>query len=186
MLQSKSVEATGFSGPRIFRQSDIVEDPVQLGIKYGSVRKAELVLEGKRIRVSIKETAVPHGLFSELKAVSLLPPHENIARLLGILPQQSNIAFVVEMAQGGSLVDVLRDGTAVVQFRRSPHRVARILRGILLALDLLHSNGFVHRDVASSKRCTSSCVEVGLSGNILLSSADPATQISKLADWGWC
>lgn len=81
----------------------------------------------------------------------------------------THIDYVMEVAEGGSLKALLNDKTRADALRSSD-RVARLLHGVLSALEHLHSHHFFHRDLGAC--------------NILLSSAEQATQVAKLADWG--
>lgn len=108
----------------------------------------------------------------ELCAFAAPPPHHCIVRFIGILPCTDRLDYVMELAAGGSLEELLRDPERANALRSIPKWVGRLLRCVLSALDHIHAAGFVHRDLAAR--------------NILLDAADADTQIAKLADWGAC
>lgn len=105
-------------------------------------------------------------------------------RFLGAVTSGDTIDFVMEIAEGGTLDELLSDAKSADALRADTKRAARLLQGVLIALDHLHSHDFVHCDVAA-RMLSSLCCECELcSGNVLLSCRDPRLQIAKLADWG--
>lgn len=137
------------------------------------VRVARLVLPSDYKQVAIKrnKTVNYEQEVKELLAFASPPPHANIVRFMGIVPSESHLEFVMELAEGGSLQALLKDKTRAAELRSSQRRVSRMLQGVLCALDHLHSRSFIHRDLAAR--------------NVLLSSRDDSSpQIAKLADWG--
>lgn len=88
--------------------------------------------------------------------------HQNITKFLGTYKYKNEIWIVMEFMDGGKLTDLIYETTF------SEEEIASICYECLLALDYLHQNGRIHRDIKSD--------------NVLISSnAD-----IKLADFGFC
>lgn len=158
---------------QILRPSDIEEGKAIGGGQFGKVRSGWLLSSSGRHPVVIK-TNITKNPAADMKELSVyaLAPHSNIVRFFGIVAYDDHLDYVMEVASGGSLDAVLRDANLAKALRSDPARVSRLLRGVLCALDHLHANSFLHLDLAAR--------------NVLLSSADAATQAAKLADWGEC
>lgn len=144
-------------GPRIFRRNEIVELGEHLGHgQFARVRSAELVTESGRKAVAVKRNelhAEAGAEWKELLSYATPPPHPNIVRFLGVLVTSEYVDFVMELASGGSLEGLLRDKVSCAALIADENRVVRLLCDILGGLHHLHSNKFVHRDVAARKRC---------------------------------
>jgi calcium-dependent protein kinase len=90
----------------------------------------------KGLRGSKKER-----LMSEV-SVFLCMDHPHVARLLDVYETDDQISLVTECMEGGELFD------RVMQSKRfSEKKAADAARQMLLALNYLHSNGMVHRDL---------------------------------------
>lgn len=178
------------AAPQVFRPDQIEEckDATEKSGHFGCVRFATLIIGQQRKRVAVKRNVnsdiTASDELKELRAFAGPPAHSNMVRFVGIVPYATHIDYVMELAEGGSLEDVLRDPVKAAALRGDDKRMSRLLHGILTALDHLHRNNFVHRDLASRKPRLCVFNELFASGNILLSSSDVTMQIPKLADWG--
>lgn len=153
--------------PIILQREQIQEEGVILGAgSVGAVHMAWLASSGGRKRVAIKrnQSTNPAEELKELFAFASPPAHPNMVRFMGIVPREAHLDYVMELAKGGNLHSILKDKARADALRSAPARVARVLQGVLMALDHLHSRNFIHRDLAAR--------------NILLSTD------AKLADWG--
>jgi len=88
--------------------------------------------------------------------------HPNIVRFLGAWEMTDEVWIVMEFLEGGTLHEAIK----VHQF--CERHIAYIAREVLKALDFLHSNKFVHRDLKSAN------VMMSIDGEI------------KLIDFGLC
>ena len=92
--------------------------------------------------------------------------------IVGYVPTPKHLALVMEFAPFGSYNALLKAHTASLAFR------CLVVRDVARALDHLHANGVLHRDVKS--------------GNVLIT-ADPAASsdidrpvVAKLCDFEFC
>lgn len=178
-----------FARPQILHRGDIEEiESKQIGEgEFAQVRLALLVSGSERKKVAIKRNTSRHFTAAddvkELHMFSAPPIHANVIRFLGILTSSSHIDFVMELAQGGNLLELLSDPAKAEALRKDTKRVIALLQGVLSALEHLHNYKFVHGDLAA-RMFVSEWQSDFVSGNVLLSSEDPVSQIAKLADWG--
>jgi len=81
---------------------------------------------------------------TEAKLLKQLRPHPNVVLFLGITLSPQPVTIVTEFCEGGSLYNMIHSGAKfdlALQYR--------ILRGIARGLLHLHSEGLIHRDLAS-------------------------------------
>ncbi|CAK0850436.1 unnamed protein product, partial [Prorocentrum cordatum] len=110
----------------------------------------------------LREQSMAPYLLREVETQKRLR-HPNILILHGAFEDDEYVYILLELAQGGSLFDVLKH-----RGHLSEREAAGIFTDIASALDFLHSRGIVHRDVKPE--------------NILMCTGD----VPKLADFGWC
>mmetsp|Transcript_34709 Transcript_34709/g.25849 ORF Transcript_34709/g.25849 Transcript_34709/m.25849 type:complete len:128 (+) Transcript_34709:247-630(+) len=68
--------------------------------------------------------------------------HPNVIRMEATFQDDENLYFVLEFAENGNLMKLLKN------FRTLPAELARYYAAeLVLALEKIHSNGFVHRDL---------------------------------------
>ncbi len=96
----------------------------------------------KTIRESV-DTASRERFLREARAAASLS-HPNVCQLYDIGDEDGRPFLVMELLEGHSLADRLRDGALAL-----PEAV-QIAVGTLTALDALHARGFVHRDLKPS------------------------------------
>lgn len=96
----------------------------------------------KTIRESV-DTAARERFLREARAAASLS-HPNVCQLYDIGDEDGRPFLVMELLEGRSLADRLRDGALAL-----PDAV-QIAVGTLTALDALHARGFVHRDLKPS------------------------------------
>lgn len=70
-----------------------------------------------------------------------LPRHPNIIKVLDARESRSYFLTVMELVEGGSLLDKVREGPM------SEEAIVHVIRQLLAAIAHMHSNGIVHRDV---------------------------------------
>lgn len=90
----------------------------------------------------------------------------NVIQLLDVIKTTNNVYMVMEHCSGGDLEHYL-----ALHKRVEEPLAKRWLWNLLNAMSCLHANGIIHRDIKPA--------------NILLSEADPATAVAKLADFGF-
>src|SRR5919106_846415 len=136
-------------GYRILRSPYRVVRPLGLG-GMGIVYEAEDVRDGSRRAVKAllrKHTNDPdllRRLEFEVRIMRSFPPHSNLPRVGGIFKTPDGIVcFDMELLTGLSLRDTLR--RSLQPF--SPARAALLTVDVLAALSVVHSAGYVHRDV---------------------------------------
>lgn len=95
------------------------------------IHKAELATDEKSA----------HTLFNEVNVMKKLD-HRRIIRLLGMYENEENLYLVIEYAGGGDLFQRL-----MTVGKYSEAQTMVFMRGLLEALDHMHSRGVVHRDI---------------------------------------
>merc|ERR1719394_121312 len=80
--------------------------------------------------------------FASEMAIYLSMDHPHVARLMAIYESESEISMVMECCEGGELFDRVREKKVF-----SEEEAARTTWQMLLAINYLHSEGVVHRDL---------------------------------------
>eukprot|EP01017_Pseudomicrothorax_dubius_P036761 TRINITY_DN5293_c0_g1_i1.p1 TRINITY_DN5293_c0_g1~~TRINITY_DN5293_c0_g1_i1.p1 ORF type:complete len:581 (+),score=80.60 TRINITY_DN5293_c0_g1_i1:73-1815(+) len=80
-------------------------------------------------------------LENEIKTMNVLR-HEKIVRLLGLYGDERNIILVMDYMRGGNLLQALRSKKFYTE-----QQASHVLRQLLEALEYLHSQEVIHRDV---------------------------------------
>lgn len=68
--------------------------------------------------------------------------HRNIIRLYSTFVVNTDICLIMEYADGGELVDFVRDKDGLSELE-----ARNIVKQVTLAMQLCHSKGIVHRDL---------------------------------------
>lgn len=113
------------AGPRIYRPEEIEEEKISAVIgqgRFGKVRRAKLIDKEKRSSVAVKrsQTADLASERQELYAFATPSPHANIVRFKGVVYGRDYIDFVMELAEGGNLEELLLDKARADALRPSP------------------------------------------------------------------
>jgi serine/threonine protein kinase len=135
---------------------------------FGKVVQAQK--KGTKDQVAIK--MIPIGplkkndlitqIVNEVKIMSLLTSCKHIVKLIDFFEDENNLYLVMELANQGTLMDMLN------KYGKLKEKVAaKIMRDIILAVEFLHAKNIIHRDLKPE--------------NVLLTSEGHA----KLSDFGW-
>lgn len=112
-------------------------------------------------------TSNPYTLAREVRAAQALQ-HPNILRVLNVVETDGSVFLVMELLEGRSLADMLRDGKPL-----DPDRAMAITSEVGAALAFAHERRLVHRDVKPSNILVSNLGRVVLSDfGLLLDSGD--------------
>ena len=113
---------------------------------FGKVNLALHILSGQI--VSIKSFNKKKNIFSiskiknEVKIMSKLRKHNNIVKLLELFETEEHYCLVMENIVGGNLLN------AINKMNKIPENLAKIIfKQLIQALQYIHSNGIVHRDI---------------------------------------
>ncbi len=97
--------------------------------------------------VAVKRLSVPEStadrerLAREAEALAKLD-HPNVIRVREVVPDGPGIALILDLADGGTLADRLRESGPL-----TPEKLRELLAPVADALDAAHRVGLVHRDV---------------------------------------
>ena len=113
---------------------------------FGKVNLALHILSGQI--VSIKSFNKKKNIFSiskiknEVKIMSKLRKHNNIVKLFELFETEEHYCLVMENIVGGNLLN------AINKMNKIPENLAKIIfKQLIQALQYIHSNGIVHRDI---------------------------------------
>lgn len=110
----------------------------------------------------LKKNDLIAQIVNEVKVMSLLTKCPYIIKLIDHFEDDTNLYLVMELANQGTLMDMLN------KYGKLKEKVAaKIMRDIILAIEFLHTKNIIHRDLKPE--------------NILLDSNGHA----KLSDFGW-
>jgi serine/threonine protein kinase len=124
----------------------------------------------KRLDVSEMPAEELAGVKRELKVLKALD-HCNIIKCYGAVRTKKHINLIMEYAEGGSLEHLLmRFGTLQEPL------ISRYLRSTLLALDYLHGEHVVHRDIKAGN------ILMTKTGDVKVADFGIATTMSNLSD----
>ncbi|GFQ93195.1 ribosomal protein S6 kinase alpha-3 [Trichonephila clavata] len=111
---------------------------------YSVVRKCFHIASGKAFAVKILKTGV-HDCSEEIEILSRHGKHPNIVTLYEAFQDDEYIYLVMELLQGGELLDRIQKYESF-----SEREVSAILEVIMSTIKYLHDNGVVHRDLKPS------------------------------------
>jgi serine/threonine protein kinase len=86
--------------------------------------------------------------------------HPNLVQLLNVIEEGNIYALVLELCTGGNLMTFLH-GSNTIPWKFNLFRRLKAMIGIVSAVQYLHSQNIVHRDVKSSNCLLSRALEVG-------------------------
>eukprot|EP00760_Papus_ankaliazontas_P029232 PhM_4_TR4170/c0_g1_i1/m.50431 len=136
------------------------------GTVFLSMLRSGKIVAVKQIHIVGNETSEYEPLVREVGTMRKLH-HKNIAAFLGCEVKEHEVNIFMEYVSGGSLADIIK------KFKPLPASViSSYTKQILLALDYLHNNRIIHRDIKAD--------------NILVetSTVVPLDHVIKLADFG--
>lgn len=106
--------------------------------------------------------------------------HPNIVKFVNIVETDTRIFMVMELIQGGTLMQLLDDREKQDK-ALTDEECATIMRSIFSALKYIHSEGIVHRDLKPGKK--SNLASLIYIENILLKDKNDLSSI-KICDFG--
>jgi len=142
--------------------------PLSTKGSFGKVVEAEK--KGTTERVAIKMISIANlkkndlisQIVNEVKVMSQLTDSKYIIKLLDHFEDETNLYFVMELANQGTLMDLLnRYG------KLKEKQAAKVMRDIILGLEYLHSKNIMHRDLKPE--------------NVLMDT----NGVARLSDFGW-
>ena len=145
--------------------------------EFGTVWRAVWKTKAKETNVAVKELKkdkdwrMKQELLQEAR-LQLSLNHQHIVRCLGLAVKKEPLRMVLELVEGGSLLDWLRKGPPI-----GNSVLMGLLRELLSALAYLEQKGVVHRDVAA-RNCLLSVTQAGGTPQLKLSDFGLAIQRS--------
>jgi len=123
-------------------RSDILGSGANGDVRLGtSKRNSRLKVAVKSFALEVMSASERSFLTAELETY-LTMDHPHIARLLDVYESQDHLHLVMECMEGGDLFDRIDR-----KKKFSEEEASKALRQMLLALNYMHSHGYVHRDV---------------------------------------
>ncbi|KAJ8308929.1 hypothetical protein KUTeg_013811 [Tegillarca granosa] len=107
---------------------------------YGKIRLAKIGQRSVAIKQLKKSNGMKDFIAREIKTMLSLN-HENIIKVYDVIETKKNIAIVMELAEGGDLLEKVMKNTLSMEDTK------RIFREIVTALAHCHSQNIVHRDL---------------------------------------
>jgi ribosomal protein S6 kinase alpha-5 len=132
---------------------------------FSVCRKCRRLSDDKEFAVKIVSQKFAHHALREIRILELVNPHENIVSITEALSDQLHYYIVLELLQGGELLQRLRRMNTFTECQASS-----IMAQLVSAVTHIHSKGVVHRDLKPE--------------NILFES-DAANAKLRLVDFGF-
>lgn len=112
----------------------------------GKVTLAKSKISGQEYAIKeLRTQGVPRQCLADLKQeceVFLMMDHPHIARLVNVYETTETLVLIMEYLTGGHMYDRLKK-----QAKYTEHDAARTAYQMLLAVNYMHSQKFVHRDL---------------------------------------
>lgn len=105
-------------------------------------RKCRRLSDGKEFAVKIVSQKFSHQALREIRILELVTPHENIVKMEEAMSDQLHYYIVLELLQGGELLQRLRRMNTFIECQASS-----IMAQLVGAVSHLHSKSVVHRDL---------------------------------------
>jgi calcium-dependent protein kinase len=136
---AKIDEDARYSAASISQDYDVQRNRVLGEGASGAVFKAVHRRTGENC--AVKVLGHSKGATNEVN-VSLRVSHPNIARVFNVYENADGLTMVMEMGEGGDLFERLAEEGPFTEAK-----AARVLHQILLAVEYLHEQGYVHTDL---------------------------------------
>lgn len=98
--------------------------------------------DGKILAVKIVSQKFSYHAVREIRILEMLNPHENVVRFEEALSDPIHYYIILELLQGGELLDRLRKMVKFTEFQ-----AANIMSQLVGAVSHMHSYDIVHRDL---------------------------------------
>ncbi|XP_075216273.1 myosin-IIIb-like isoform X1 [Lycorma delicatula] len=121
---------------------------------YGEVYSARDTVTGERVAIkilenvseNIEEIEEEYLVLRDLSLHPNIPAFKGLYLRRGVLPEEDQLWFVMELCTGGSITDLVQ-GLKKRGENLTENQIAYILRETIEALQYLHSNYCMHRDI---------------------------------------